>query len=73
MPTATPAELRIVVVYLVNGSVKAASVEYHISDRAFRQRLDRIYRKYGVSNRAQLVYVLRAQLPDGLEMSHRTL
>ncbi len=73
MPTATQAEVRIVVLYLTCGSVKVAADEFGITDRAFRERLARIYRKYRVTNRAQLVYVLRHQLPDGLTVTSDTL
>jgi hypothetical protein len=62
MPTATPADLRIVEAYIVCGSGKAAAASLGIRPDTYRHRLSRIYVRFAVTNMGQLVHLLAGQL-----------
>lgn len=54
MPTATPAELRILGAYVAYGSTKLAAHSLGMSHEAYRARLKRLYRRHGVRNMGEL-------------------
>ena len=56
MPTATPADLRLVVAYIASGSTKCAAHELGMTHEAYRRRLSRLYRRQGVCNMASLIH-----------------
>ena len=58
MVRATDREIVIVAAYLSTGSCKGAADDLGIRPETFRHRLSRIYLRHGVSNMAQLVFVL---------------
>lgn len=58
MARPTEREIRVVVAYLEAGTCKAAADDLGIRPETFRHRLSRIYVRHGVSNMAQLVFML---------------
>lgn len=73
MPRATDADLRIVAAYLATGSCKCAARRMAITEDAYRGRLSRLYRRFGVAGFGQLIYVLGDQVPAGLTVTTATL
>lgn len=64
MARPTERDVRLVSAYLRTGSTKGAACELGIRDDTYRHRLRRVYLRHGVGSMAQLVYVLRHELPD---------
>jgi hypothetical protein len=66
MPRATEAQLALVEAYVRTGSHKCAARRLRMTEDAYRARTDRLRRHFGANGMAQLVYMVRDQLPADL-------
>ena len=74
MPTATPADLRIVeerdrayvAAYVAERCTKRAAEVLGLDHATYLGRLRRIRRRHGADSLVQLVYLMRLDLPSGL-------
>jgi hypothetical protein len=55
MPQATPADVRLIGSYLATGSAKRGAHALGMSEAAYRGRLHRLFRRFGVHNMAALL------------------